>query len=315
MVPTRDSMSAHSHLSSDALFKQMLQSPTLAMPTVLLCFGLLAGIGATWHFALAGALPMWAGCVINGFLAYGMFSIAHDGLHRAISSVPWVNEPMGAIGLFFLLPYAPLAVARWVHMQHHRFTNGELDPDRYIHDCPRWQMLLRWSNFDVFYFVYFLKHGDAVRDKHLKTVVGYVAVLVLAILAAVIAGYGYEILMLWLLPTRIALFLVASVFVYLPHYPGVVPDEDDAYLATTMRMGWEWLLTPLLVYHNYHLIHHLYPTVPFYKMHDVWHLKYDELTQGNVSYQSAFGMEPDNIELHRKHQQVAANPRTNNSTT
>ena len=274
-------MSAHSQLSSDALFKQMLQSPTLAMPTVLLCFGLLAGIGATWHFALAGALPMWAGCVINGFLAYGMFSIAHDGLHRAISSVPWVNEPMGAIGLFFLLPYAPLAVARWVHMQHHRFTNGELDPDRYIHDCPRWQMLLRWSNFDVFYFVYFLKHGDAVRDKHLKTVVGYVAVLVLAILAAVIAGYGYEILMLWLLPTRIALFLVASVFVY----------------------------------HNYHLIHHLYPTVPFYKMHDVWHLKYDELTQGNVSYQSAFGMEPDNIELHRKHQQVAANPRTNDSTT
>ena len=93
-------------------------------------------------------------------------------------------------------------------------------------------MLLRWSNFDIFYFVYFLKHGDA-------------------------------------------------------------------YLATTMRIGWEWLLTPLLVYHNYHLIHHLYPTVPFYKMHDVWHLKYDELTQGNVSYQSAFGMEPDNIQLHR----------------
>ena len=57
--------------------------------------------------------------------------------------------------------------------------------------------------------------------------------------------------MLWLLATRIALFLVASVFVYLPHYPGVVPDKDDAYLATTIPMGWEWLLTPLLVYHNY----------------------------------------------------------------
>lgn len=47
------------------------------------------------------------------------------------------------------------------------------------------------------------------------------------------------------------------------------PFDDVAFMATTMRMGWEWLPTPLLVYRNDHLIHHLSPTVPFYKMHDV----------------------------------------------
>ena len=51
-------MNAHNQPSSDTLFKQMLQSPTLAMPTVLLCFGLLACIGATWHFALADAVAL-----------------------------------------------------------------------------------------------------------------------------------------------------------------------------------------------------------------------------------------------------------------
>jgi len=295
-------MSSTRQLSKDALFKQMLQAPTFAMPTILMSVGLLAAIVATWYFALQGVLPIWAGCLINGVLGYGMFSVAHDALHRATSTVSWFNELSGSIGLFFFLPYAPIAVARWVHMQHHRFTNGELDPDRFIHDCPSWQRLIRWANFDVFYFVYFLQHGGDVRDKHLKTVVGFVAGLVALVIAAFIAGYGYEVLMLWLLPTRIALFMVATVFVYLPHYPGVVPNEDDAFLATTMRMGWEWLLTPLLVYHNYHLIHHLYPTVPFYRMHDVWYLKYDELTQGNISYQSAFGVAPENMELHLQHQ-------------
>ena len=65
-----------------------------------------------------------------------------------------------------------------------------------------------------------------------------------------------------------------------------------------MRMGWEWLLTPLLVCQNYHLIHHLYPTVPFYKIHDAWYLKYDELSTGNISYRGGFGLTPENIALH-----------------
>jgi fatty acid desaturase len=264
----------------------------------MLGIGLLVGMGTTWYYALQGALPMWTGCLINGFFAYGMFSVAHDGLHRAISSNSFVNELVGGIGLLFLAPYAPMQVTRWIHMQHHRFTNEKIDPDRYTHDSPIWQMPIRWSNFDLYYFIYFLRNGGEVRDKHLLLVVSFVAALVAIIGIATFAGFGYEIVMLWLIPTRVALFLVSLVFVYLPHYPGVVTHQEDPFLASTMRMGWEWLLTPLLVYQNYHLIHHLYPTVPFYKIHDVWYLKYDELSTGNVSYQSAFGLTPENIALH-----------------
>ena len=291
-------MNSNRPLSSEALLKQMVKSPKIAMPTLMLGIGLLVGMGTTWYYALQGALPMWTGCLINGFFAYGMFSVAHDGLHRAISGNSFVNELVGGIGLLFLAPYAPMPVTRWIHIQHHRFTNEKIDPDRYTHDSPIWQMPIRWSNFDLYYFIYFLRNGGEVRDKHLLLVVGFVAALVAIIGIATFAGFGYEIVMLWLIPTRIALFLVSLVFVYLPHYPGVVTHREDPFLASTMRMGWEWLLTPLLVYQNYHLIHHLYPTVPFYKIHDVWYLKYDELSTGNVSYQSAFGLTPENIALH-----------------
>ncbi|KAA1189609.1 hypothetical protein F0M18_14765 [Pseudohalioglobus sediminis] len=74
-------------------------------------------------------------------------------------------------------------------------------------------------------------------------------------------------------------------------------------MASTMCMVWEWLLTPPLVYHNYHLIHHLYPPLPFHKMHKVWYLKYDQLNAHDVSYQTAFTMTPANIELHRNFHQ------------
>lgn len=92
--------------------------------------------------------------------------------------------------------------------------------------------------------------------------------------------------------------MIAVVFVILPHAPNKVGQEEDKYMATTMRMGWEWLLTPLLVYQNYHLIHHLYPEIPFYKMHKAWYLKYDEINAHNVSFQTAFGVAPANLESH-----------------
>lgn len=91
-------------------------------------------------------------------------------------------------------------------------------------------------------------------------------------------GYGMEVLFLWFLASRVGLALIAFVFVFLPHYPGDISVQENAYQATTTRKGMEWLLTPLFVYQNYHLIHHLYPTAPFYNYMKIWHLKYDELT-------------------------------------
>jgi len=288
---------------SEELFRSMLRAPTIAIPAVALLIGLLTALGFSWYWALEGSLPMWAACLINGVLAYGMFTLAHDGIHRALSTTSWVNEVLGQIGLTFMLPYAPMPVARWIHIQHHRFANAENDPDRFTHDAPWWQIPFRWSNFDIYYLYFFFKHGGKNLRNHLKLTVFYVGAVAAITAAAIWMGYGYEVLMLWILPTRIGLFFVSLVFVYLPHHPGKVTQQEDPYMASTMRMGWEWLLTPLLVYHNYHLIHHLYPTVPFYKMHKVWYLKYDEMNAQNVSIQTAFGMTPTNIEQHLNYHQ------------
>ena len=284
---------------SEQLFQSYLRAPKLAIPTTLIFIVALTGIIATWRYALAGDIEMWVGSIINGFLSYWMFSVIHDSAHRSLSKSAFLNEGIGGIALVFLFPYAPMTLLRWVHNQHHIHANGQDDPDIFEHESPWWQVPIRWTFFDAYYIHYFFKNGHRVMKKHAKSLIIFYGLLIPIATTLIVMGYGYEILMLWFIPTRIALFLIAVVFVILPHHPAIVSQEEDAYLATTMRMGWEWLLTPLMVYQNYHLIHHLYPTVPFYKMHKVWYLKYDELNGHDVSIQKPFALEPANMESHR----------------
>lgn len=293
-------MATQADTPSETLLRAYTRAPTLAVPTTLLAVVMLGGMAGTWYLALTGQISYWAGALINGLLSYGLFSPIHDGAHRAISKIGWINETIADVSLLFLFPYAPMTALRWLHNQHHIHANGAEDPDRFEHDGRGWQMPLRWALFDAYYIYYFFTRGQHLVRKHKKGLIAFYTSLALAVGTLIFLGLGYELLMLWFIPTRIALFLIAVVFVILPHHPAVVSHQEDPYLATTMRMGWEWLLTPLLVYQNYHLMHHLYPTVPFYKMHKVWHLRHGEHTRHHVSYQKAFALAPDNIELHRQ---------------
>jgi fatty acid desaturase len=54
----------------------------------------------------------------------------------------------------------------------------------------------------------------------------------------------------------------------------------------------EWLLTPVLLYQNYHLVHHLYPTVPFYRLLKVWNAKKDYHEAQNPAIVDTFSLGP-----------------------
>lgn len=291
-------MSTEQISASEQAFQDCLKAPALAIPTTLMFLFIIPSILFTWIYALDGTILMWQGALINGLLTYGLFSVIHDSAHRSLSRSSFLNEGIGKIGLLFLFPYAPMAPVRWVHNQHHNHTNGPLDPDIFEHAAKWWQVPFKWSCFDVYYIYYFFKYGQKVMKRHAKGLIAYYTGLIVFVASMLYLGYGYEILMLWFIPSRISLFLIAVVFVILPHHPATVSQEENKYMATTMRMGMEGLLTPLMVYQNYHLIHHLYPEIPFYKMHRAWYLKYDEINAENLSIQKPFGIVPGNIEDH-----------------
>ena len=61
--------------------------------------------------------------------------------------------------------------------------------------------------------------------------------------------------------------------------------------TTRNRIGWELLLTPALLYQNYHLVHHLHPLVPFYRYLTVWRRNEPRYLEGGPALSTARGRE------------------------
>lgn len=285
--------------NGEKYLRSLLVAPKVAWPTVFL-FLLAAGIMVTsWTMALTHRWPLWLGMIANGVAVYLLFSVAHDGVHRALSRNPALNEGLARFALLMMLPMAPFEGVRWLHMRHHRFTNSEDDPDSYVHWAPWYLLPVMLATVDVTYSIYFVRHGREQLQKHLRSIIVATALFAVLLGGLIHAGYGWEVLFLFFLASRVGLFLIALVFSYLPHCTCETSAQEDEYRATTIRRGWEWLLTPLLVCQNYHLIHHLFPTLPFYRYFKVWHLKYDEFAKRDLAIQEAFALELTRAEANK----------------
>ena len=114
---------------------------------------------------------------------------------------------------------------------------------------------------------------------------------VIALLAH--AGYGREVVLLWLIPSRLTFVLAGCLFFWLPHVGAEATADEDVVRATTMRLGHERLLTPLLQFQNYHLVHHLFPALPSRRHEAVYRLVEDDLRARPMLIQRGFAVRPD----------------------
>ncbi|MGQ0697383.1 MAG: fatty acid desaturase [Panacagrimonas sp.] len=274
-----------------ARFKQLTSAPPVAWPTVILWALLTVTYVAVYWFCGTGRWPLWVGTLLNTAVGYVSFSVAHDAIHRAISSNTRLNDTVGQLGVLLVLPYVDLRMFRWAHVLHHRFASGDRDPDKVLHGAW-WTLPARWMLIDAIYFVHALKHGDKVSKPYLQRSLTYSFFVAAAVVALTYAGYGLEVLMLWFLPSRLILLILGFSFFWLPHVPHDVTQEENFTRATTIRQGFEWVLGPVLQYQNYHLIHHLYPMTPFYNNEKVWRLLEPELRKKDLAVQHGLDIHP-----------------------
>lgn len=261
-------MSTHELPLSDAHTRR----PVIAWPTLLL--GLAAAtlwLGSS-AAALAGHLGTGWAIALNALAAFWAFTVLHDASHNAISQYRWLNDWAGRLAMLPLSPAPIFKAFRFIHMQHHRFTNqgGALDPDDWCGGGRTWTLPFRWATLDLRYYVYYLpKLKQRPQAERRETMVAALVGVVLVGIP-VAAGYGMAVLLYWLIPARIAVGLLGFAFDFLPHHPYKVSAQENPWQATNNRVGMEWLLTPLLLYQNYHLVHHLYPRAPFYRYLRLW---------------------------------------------
>jgi ring-1,2-phenylacetyl-CoA epoxidase subunit PaaE len=67
-----------------------------------------------------------------------------------------------------------------------------------------------------------------------------------------------------------------------------LPSRLNA-LGLGNRIGFERLLTPLALYQNYHLVHHLHPAVPFYRYIAVWRRNEERYLERNPALSTVRG--------------------------
>lgn len=269
---------AHSHPSTadffpgdnPALLKTLQTKPVIALPTlVLFLVSWLVFLLITWATLIPHWLPTVTGAVLAALCGYALFSPIHDSLHRSVSKHEWLNDLVGIGVLFLMVPYSPYKLLRWGHMQHHRFTNEKgADPDKFLTDT--WHApLTTWMFFELFYLPSYWRHR---HERPREEVIQVFAQLTLGLAWMALAFWwtGAEFFLYWLVASRTTLWLIVAVFVFLPHQPFTVLQKERPYQATLLRKGWHWLLTPAMAYQNWHLVHHLYPTVPFYRYRQAW---------------------------------------------
>ncbi|MHA7650273.1 fatty acid desaturase [Mycobacterium sp. ML4] len=266
--------------------------PKLALPTIGIFLASLTAFLTTTVGYLHGWSPWWVTIPVNAAVTFVMFTVVHDAAHYSISSVRWVNGLMGRLAWLFVGPVVAFPSFGYIHIQHHRHSNDDdQDPDTFASHGKWWQLPLRWSMVEYFYLRYYLPRA---RSRPVVEVAETIVMTVLSLTGlcvAITTGNFWILAVVFLIPQRIGLTVLAWWFDWLPHHGLADTQRTNRYRATRNRVGAEWLFTPVLLSQNYHLVHHLHPSVPFYRYLRTWKRNEEAYLERNAAINTVFGQQ------------------------
>ncbi len=239
-------------------------SALIGNPTVWLFLAATAILTVTTISHLRGALSVVPTVALNAIAIYLMFTVMHDAMHRTAHRSPIVNATLGRLAAFPLTVTLPLF--RAVHYEHHSHTNEpERDPDFGVSRRPRSLVPLWCLGMIVEYRVHFYGRRLWRTKRDLAETVLMEVFLVAVFVGALVTGKFALLATVWFGPALIAILFLALTFDFLPHYPY---DSRERFLDTRIYPG--RFLNAVLLGQNYHLIHHLWTTIPWYRYQRVF---------------------------------------------
>lgn len=212
---------------------------------------------------------------------FNAFSLLHECGHGSASRHPWLNVIVGcAASLLCFIPYYPW---KYIHQKHHAWT-GNLDHDPVLRSLRRFRddgiplvVRVAWRSWiplgallqHIVYWAYplqMVRDGEMTPRKLLRCALS---------IAWPLAVYGlllarWPTLLLHMLPA-VVLLLLAEELVNAPHHADVsVFDERlpiwEQYKATRSCDYPPGISELLVLNFNYHVEHHLFPVLPWYRL-------------------------------------------------
>ncbi|RJF86416.1 hypothetical protein D3874_04740 [Oleomonas cavernae] len=260
--------------------------PLFPVPTLLLLAACLGGFALSAWGMLAGGLSPWLGVPIGAVLVYASFTVLHDGTHRAISRNPLLNEIIGTMGGQILLPGIEVAVYRHLHLEHHKHTGHHTEDPDDILVRPLPGSLPSMVFIDVVWFFWYMKRFNRWPAlQNARFVFGFT--LYVAWHAAWIASpYATDWLIAWMLPQRLGLGILTYLFAHIQHPPGIM--QNDHPLHATVMIERNPLALAFMLGQSAHLMHHLYPQLPFYRLEAGWQAASALLSPRRLNFRGLF---------------------------
>ena len=232
-------------------------------PTVWLGLAALAGWATGWAGYLTGTLPAWLAVIACAVANYLGFTVFHESVHRAAHTNRKVNDSLGwlpAAMLGFTYP-----VFRICHLNHHAHTNDpRRDPDHWVSHRPR-ALLPLWLISTTVNYRRLCQRNKWGTTRQRRGQIALDIAILTAVGVTVTTGHFGTLAVLYLLPMALAGLFLFYAFDFLPHYPF---DSTERFHDTRIQPG--RVRHALLLGQNYHLIHHLWVSVPWFYYRQVF---------------------------------------------
>lgn len=196
----------------------------------------------------------WCCFCLNVLALHMVGTVIHDACHGVAHQNKLMNALLGH-GSAFLLCFSFPVFTR-VHMQHHANVNDpDNDPDHVVSTLgPLWIINARFMYHEIFFFKRKLWRKNELLEWFLARC--SLAVVVYVAYRFDFLGYVFNF---WFVPLAIVGLVLGLFFDYLPHRPFKERDRwKNARVYANPVLNW------LIMGQNYHLVHHLWPSVPWY---------------------------------------------------
>lgn len=224
-------------------------NPTLLMFLIAVTLATLSTLGYfCWHWY------HWC-CFVTNVLALHMVgTVIHDACHNVAHRNRIINAILGHFSALMLCFSFPVFTR--VHMQHHANVNDpDNDPDHVVSTWgPLWIINARF----LYHEVYFFRRQLWRKYELLEWII---ARSLLAILVYLSFRYQFTdyVFNYWFVPLAVVGLALGLFFDYLPHRPFEERDRwKNARVYPSKILNW------LIMGQNYHLVHHLWPAIPWY---------------------------------------------------
>jgi fatty acid desaturase len=274
-------------LSPEAVRRLSELSPLRATLSLVEAWGTIALLAAVAHRYPHPAVIAAAALGIAA-RQHALAILTHQAAHYRMVETRWLNDLIGRLCGYPLS--TSMLTYRIIHRIHHNHLYSPIDPDLALiagYPRGRWYLMKKLLK-DLFglttlkNYRYFFGQPQAPRDAPpakgpcddtspaLRAAArrdrqGVVIFQVLVIALMIATGHLREYLMLWVLPLVTVLQVLLRLRAVAEH--GAVGDTSTPLHAarTTLAPFWvRWLLFPYEM--NYHIEHHLYPSVPHYRL-------------------------------------------------